>query len=141
MAEARSRLPPLAIAYTGLFLLVLTIVPALVVCTLAADSFSVPAVTGLAFAVTTLWLLLFWHVQRRCSSERLSCGRGLVIIAAYLSTGWAYFSFLFVIPGLLIASVASLVIVLQSELQGAPERTAPRFEDLVRRFYRYRMRQ
>ena len=45
------------------------------------------------------------------------------------------------LPGLLIASLASLVIVLQCELRGAPESAAPRFEDLVRRFHRYRMRQ
>ena len=139
MAEAR-RWPPFAVFYASVFLLALIALPVVVV-GLKREALFVPPTVALSVTVLTLWLFLLWHVQRRCSSERLSYWRGLVAIAAWMSTGWPILSILFALPVLLVVFLGSLVITLESDISRTPGRAAPRFQQLVARVYGFRMRQ
>lgn len=85
-----------------------------------------------AFGLALLLQTMFFFVERRCSSPGLSYYRGLLVVAASVSTGWGYFD-----PFLVCAAVtaAQLLSCGFAVSKNAPER----YLGLVRWFHRSRV--
>jgi hypothetical protein len=127
--------------YTWIFVLAISLWP-VVALALRARHVAIPTDSWLA-AVGTVGVIqaLFWYVQSRCSSEKLSYWDGLLIVTASMMTGWVYSSMLVVFPVLLFTFLSSVGFALYCEVRGVPSEAAELFHKLVARLYRNRMRQ
>jgi hypothetical protein len=140
MARAVNRIPVFGTFYTGMFLLGLTLWPIAVAAVMAERPPLPRFAWPIAVAGVAGMLALLGYVQRRCSTERLSFWRGLVVIASCMTTGWVYFSMIFVFPALLATFVACLALAVYGDLRGDPGRAATWFHGFVAGFYAIRMR-
>ena len=136
----RVRVPLVAVFYLGLFLIALVLWPIALAALVAKETSSSSATWLLAAACTTLWVLLLLHVAKRCSGPAISYWRGLLVVAASMTTGWFYLSFIVVFPALFITFLLSVAFALWSDLGAGPEVAAARFHKVVARSHRWRMR-
>lgn len=94
------------------------------------------AIAGLGLFVVVLWLSL-----RRCSTPALPAFRGLLLITAYMTIGMGSFSLLFVIPAVVFATVAILVIGLVSLFRNDAAYARKQFRHLLEFYGKHRMYQ
>jgi len=85
--------------------------------------------------------VLWGYADRRCSSDLLRFSDGLLWVTASMMTGWAYMSFIFVLPVLLLAFAGSVLIAIYGDIRRVPGYSQTQWRRLVRFFYRNRMRQ
>ncbi len=87
--------------------------------------------------VAFLWL----YAQKRCSTDRLRFGDGLLWVTRSMMTGWLWMSFFTVIPGLLVVFCGSVGTALYGDIIRNPGFAQAKFHGLVSYFFRNRMRQ
>src|ERR1700733_202059 len=94
------RVPWMAHVYVWVFVVVLGASPAIAV--ILMDRGSPIPVGDWTWAIVTMIgiQVLFWYAQVRCTSDKLRYWDGLLLVAAYMFTGWIYISAIFVFPAL-----------------------------------------
>jgi hypothetical protein len=94
----------------------------------------VPSAQWIAALLATVALQFFFaFVERRCSSEPMPHGRGLLWIGAAVSTGWLYIDVFSVLLAVTLALLASCAIALLPEAR-------TRYVEMVLFFERHRLR-
>lgn len=128
-------------AYVWMFLVALSTTPVIAVLLLRRgfpiDTADWEATIAAMFCIQ----VLFWYSQKRCSSEVLSYWNGLLFVAAFMSTGWVYFSMAFIFPALLLVFLASIGLSVYYDLFPSKMNAAFRFHQMIHFFQKNRMRQ
>jgi len=128
-------------AYVWVFLIALGMTPVILVLLKRRSFPTEPSDWILAIIEMIGIQILFWYVQRRCSSENLSYWDGLLYVAAFNETGWPYLSMVFVFPSLLLIFIASMSLSIYYEFVPPSAKAAFQFHRMISFFYRNRMLQ
>ena len=124
----------LAILILGVLSLVLAVV---FIPLHAPTDFQALAILAIPFWV---WFAL-WLSLRRCSSPEVTGFQGLLLIAAFMTTGIGGFAMLIAIPALVIAMLYSIVIATISLFRPDPSFASREFGWLISKYHHHRMYQ
>ena len=127
--------------YVWTFLVALSAVPVMVLAVLRHQrSLDINDWIAAAAAMACIQVL-FWYVQKRCTSEAMPYWRGLHFVASFMSAGWFYISVLVVYPSLLLVFLASLGFALYGDVASPPVTARERYHRMILFFHRNRMYQ
>jgi hypothetical protein len=135
------RVPWMAHVYVWVFVVALGASPAIVMMFMDRGS-PIPAGDWAWAIVAMIGIqVLFWYAQVRCTSEKFRYWDGLLLVAAFMFTGWVYMSALVVFPALLVTILISVFLSLYYSVVPPSGNAVLKFHKLIAFFHKHRMRQ